>query len=486
VTTAAGVSGHRPNTLIAPAPKRDREAEKYAEMWSIDDYRKFSPGENIAHTFLEVAKIPRGAEVIDFGTGTGRGALMLAVLGGATVTMVDFAENCLDEDVRNAVTNQNGVLRFVKADLRKEIPVNAKYGFCTDVMEHIPPEEVNQTLVNILRSAQHVFFQISLVDDAFGANIGAPLHLTVQPYEWWYAKLLQLDAVINWSRNDGNSALFYVTAWNTASDLVARGCLNTEQKEIDDNIRASIKRGLKQCLPHNKQDRTVLLLAGGPSLNDFTDEIKAKRAAGAALVTLNGTYNWALNNGLAPSAQIIVDAQEHNKRFVSPTHKDCKYLLASQCHPAVFDATPAGQTYLWHSAVGHMSDELTEFYSKTNDVWHPTPGGSTVALRAFTLLRMLGFHRFEVYGLDSCVTPDEHHAYAQAENDKDGNKDRLITVECGGRTFKCTPWMASQAQEFIDLTKLVGEEIDLVVHGPGLIAHIIQTAADMDDITVIE
>jgi len=55
-----------------------------------------------------------GAEVLDFGCGTGRGALMLALLGGLRVTMLDFVNNCLDEEVRAMLTTQAHALRFLK------------------------------------------------------------------------------------------------------------------------------------------------------------------------------------------------------------------------------------------------------------------------------------------------------------------------------------------------------------------------------------
>jgi hypothetical protein len=39
-------------------------------------------------------------------------------------------------------------------------------------------------------------------------------------------------------------------------------------------------------------------------------------------------------------------------------------------------------------------------------------------LRAFPLLRMLGYTQFHVFGFDSCVQEDgTHHAYPQPEND---------------------------------------------------------------------
>jgi len=57
------------------------EALKYGKMWEFPQYRKVSPGEVLANTFLGQAKPPQGAEIIDFGCGTGRGALALVVGG---------------------------------------------------------------------------------------------------------------------------------------------------------------------------------------------------------------------------------------------------------------------------------------------------------------------------------------------------------------------------------------------------------------------
>ncbi len=94
-------------------------------------------------------------------------------------------------------------------------------------------------------------------------------------------------------------------------------------------------------------------------------------------------------------------------------------------------------------------------------------------LRILPLLRMLGYWKFEIYGFDSCLADGLHHAYKQPENDD----ERVINVTCGGRSFQCHPWMASQAQEFIDLMRKLADEIELVVHGDGLIRHIIETAA---------
>jgi SAM-dependent methyltransferase len=482
---ASATLGFAPGVLIAPAvPVIDHEQAKYEKMWAQKQYRDFSPGENTAQTFLEVVRPGPGEHVIDFGCGTGRGSIMLALMGRMKVTMVDFAANCLDDFVQEALVTQPHALEFVQADLRNELPVGAKYGYCTDVMEHLPPEEVHTTLTNILRSAQHVFFQISLQDDAMGALIGEPLHLTVKPYEWWLEELKSLDAVVHWSAeaDDHSVACFYVSSWKPVSLLIEHGTVNTEHNEIDANIASAMERGLKMVSPHIRNEEKVVILAGGPSLNDSLEEIKDKIAQGFKLVTTNGAYNWAIEHGLEVKGQIVVDAREFNSRFVQPAMPGCKYFLASQCHPFMFDAVPADQVWLWHSALTEeQCNKLQDIHASMGQVFYPVIGGSTVMLRALPLLFMLGFYQFEIFGFDSCLIGDEHHAYAQEENDK----GTILQVSCGDKMFRCNPWMASQAQEFIDLMKaMMPGDIYLEVHGEGLIAEIIKTAAS--DITEIK
>jgi hypothetical protein len=218
-----------------------------------------------------------------------------------------------------------------------------------------------------------------------------------------------------------------------------------------------------------------MILAGGPSMNEFADQIKLNRKLGMPLVTVNGAYNWCLERNISPSVQIVLDAREFNKRFVQPAIPGCKYLLASQCHPETVKSVPADQVWLWHSgsseAVKSALDQYDVAHGKGRE-WYPVYGGMTVMLRAFPLLLMLGYSRFHVYGFDSCLMGDAHHGYSQPENDS----KNVVSVECGGRTFYCHPWMLTQAHEYQEMVKLMlGETCEMEVYGDGLIAHIIKT-----------
>jgi Methyltransferase domain len=260
MTTVSAVEGYSPSLKVWS------EQEKYEAMWNHDAYRHVAPGEGIAQLFLAQAKPRAGSTVIDFGAGTGRGALMLALMGNLRVRMLDFASNCLDEDVRNALTTQAHALDFTQHDLTKPAPFSAEYGYCTDVMEHIPKCQVNEVLKNILQGAQHVFFQIACEDDVCGKLIGQPLHLSVHPYEWWLKKLQEFEVQVHWSQDFGTHCCFYVTAWQSGEAVSESGVLNTAEEEILRNVTTNLKGKWQEFTPQYVNDEEVMILGGGPSM----------------------------------------------------------------------------------------------------------------------------------------------------------------------------------------------------------------------------
>ena len=173
------------------------EQEKYKAMWTFESYRNYSPGEHVADLFVNVAKPRMEDTVLDLGCGTGRGGKKVKKLSGCNVIYVDFADNCLDEG------------EPIHADLSDTIPVMGDFAFCCDVMEHIPPEQVDKVLENVCKSAPKAFFQICLEPDAMGVLIGQQLHLTVQPALWWMEKLMKYGRIL-FFQDHGGSAVYYV------------------------------------------------------------------------------------------------------------------------------------------------------------------------------------------------------------------------------------------------------------------------------------
>lgn len=196
--------------IVREMPKHPKEIlseqEKYQAMWAEDSYRKLSPGEECVDLFLKLAQPAPDAWVYDFGCGTGRAGAKIAER--CYVKMLDFAENCLDAEVRAKL---NDKLRFIPhVDLATFDPFTfADYGFCTDVLEHIPPDQMDQVLRTVL-SPPKAFLQISLVPDNMGVLIGQPLHLSVHSFDWWKNKLQQYGT-IEYSEDHGHTAIFYLS-----------------------------------------------------------------------------------------------------------------------------------------------------------------------------------------------------------------------------------------------------------------------------------
>lgn len=446
------------------------EQQKYERLWREHAaYRVVAPGEQLADHFVALAKPQPHHTVIDFGCGTGRGALRIAQRTGAKVTAFDFVDGCMDPQVKAA-----GLVRFEQRDLTQplELARPADFGYCTDVLEHIPPEDVEAGLANIVSSARRVYLCVSTVDDKMGALIGEPLHLTVRPAEWWRATLEDtLKCRVFWSHTTENAALFYCSAWATFDDFQHRTTINVEEERIRANMHANLAFGLAEVAPHDPQDTEISLLCGGPSLEDFAGKIRGP------IVTVNGAYHWALEHGLTPGLQVIVDAREFNRRFVAPVVPGCKYAISSQCDPSIVASLPREQVLLWHGSGEKVQEWLGEYDRAHNQVreYYPVPGGTTVTLRALPLLAMLGFRRINVYGFDSCVRAGRHHAYAQPENDADG----LIPISVNGRGFLCAGWMVQQCKEFMEIMRyiLIPAGVELAVHGDGMIAAVLEAAA---------
>lgn len=177
-----------------------KEKSKYHLLWSTNAYRAISPGEHLVERFNDL--IPARSTVIDFGCGTGRAGVALHKKGHK-VTLLDFAENCRDAAALS--------LPFFECDLTTPISAKADYGFCTDVMEHIPSEDVNTVIKNIMKAcAKGVFFQISTVPDVGGKLIGQQLHLSVRPHGWWRSKFERMGYFVSWQEMRPEASCFFL------------------------------------------------------------------------------------------------------------------------------------------------------------------------------------------------------------------------------------------------------------------------------------
>jgi SAM-dependent methyltransferase len=183
----------------------DTERAKYAELWTdVPDYRKYSPGMENVSRFMDIIKPEKKSTLLDVGCGTGDAGLEFARLG-MNVRWIDITDAGLNKDIPRD--------HFIQAplwmDWERNLILSYDYGFCCDVMEHIPTEYTMLVIDRIISVCEITWFQIALVPDQFGAVIGKSLHLTVKPFGWWLERLQSAGNIID-ARDLCGQALYVV------------------------------------------------------------------------------------------------------------------------------------------------------------------------------------------------------------------------------------------------------------------------------------
>lgn len=167
-------------------------------MWSVNEYHSYSPGQQNVERFLGELQPKAGSSLVDIGCGSGGAGLALKK-AGLDVWWVDITDQPLLPEVDRA--------RFINKPLWEDwhkmprtkdgnlLKYKYDYGFCCDVMEHIPPEFVMLTLNNILRFCDVTWLVICNQPDNLGSMIGQTLHTALYPYTWWRDRISMLGTV---------------------------------------------------------------------------------------------------------------------------------------------------------------------------------------------------------------------------------------------------------------------------------------------------
>jgi hypothetical protein len=160
------------------------ERQKYIELWEgIPEYRDVSPGSDYVDRFVRLIQPQAGASLIDIGCGTGVAGLKFRDEHRLEVAWLDLTDAGLDEQVPRD--------RFIEAPLWSAWAEQRRswrpwqYGFCVDVLEHIPTEYVMLCVHRIVAACDLALIVVRLEADQFGQLVGGKLHHTIQPYKWW-------------------------------------------------------------------------------------------------------------------------------------------------------------------------------------------------------------------------------------------------------------------------------------------------------------
>lgn len=246
-----------------------------------------------------------------------------------------------------------------------------------------------------------------------------------------------------------------------------------KDESLFDHMESAIARGLPEVsaqLP--AREGVVALIGSGPSVKDQLSVIQ-KMKGKTPIVAVKDAHDWLIANGVVPDYALAIDPQESRSKVFTP-HPDVHYMVASQCHPAMFDQLESNRVTIWHPYV-------------TKDQKRPKNrmligGATTSGLRAISVFYVLGYRHFALFGFDSCLS--DGVLRVDGSGPKEGHE--LTEVKAGeGRTYVCNASMALQAQDFQSYYDWL-PDANFYAFGEGLIPDIIrQREKNLKDLEAI-
>jgi uncharacterized Rossmann fold enzyme len=179
----------------------------------------------------------------------------------------------------------------------------------------------------------------------------------------------------------------------------------------DEQIKLACERDIPRISPHHElQTEPCAVVCYGPSLNETWEKIKEFRY----VFTCSGAHKFLLERGIVPTWHVEVDPRKHKVQLIGSPHSDVEYLIASTCHPAVFDHLHGFNVKLWH-VFDAKEDALRTL---PRGEWALT-GGCSVGLRTMTIARFFGFLDQHIFGMDGNQGKTGKHAAPHPSQAKD-------------------------------------------------------------------
>jgi hypothetical protein len=239
-----------------------------------------------------------------------------------------------------------------------------------------------------------------------------------------------------------------------------------ETSKVVANIAANSARNLPpiENLPEWRDRTPLALVGGGPSLRDTLDELRTFEN----VMTCGSSHDYVTQAGIKPRWAVASDPDPIMANYLRHPCRGTRYLIASTCDAAVFDALAGHDVVLWHPA-----DE-----EKSPATWGDTQkllinGGCTVFTRAMMIALCFGYQNLHLFGADNCVG-ERHHAYDFTTDEEQIGKLFPIRLEGSDRVFTMAGYMIAQLFDFKNMMKMQGHLMQVTVHGDGALAELME------------
>lgn len=228
------------------------------------------------------------------------------------------------------------------------------------------------------------------------------------------------------------------------------------------NVKESIGLGLPSLQRREVTQDPIALVGFGPSLRATRREIRHFKW----VMTTSGAHDYLIDHGLVPNWHVEGDPRKHKAVFVKRPHKRVQYLIASSCHPAMFQALKGRDVRIWHTLM--KANDLLTLNNYPPGDWVLT-GGTNMGMRMMVMARLLGFVNQHLFGMD-CSAEETMHG---GDHPNEPPKSKYIPVKVGDCTFQTTKLFLCYAKQFFhEVIQL--PDVNIVMHGDGLLQALVR------------
>lgn len=240
----------------------------------------------------------------------------------------------------------------------------------------------------------------------------------------------------------------------TAPKYPIHGVVSAEGRhaQMAKAIELAKARGWPQLMRKAHGEKWMSIVGFGPSLKQTWQHIKRP------ILTVSGAHDFLIERGVIPDYHMDCDPRDYKAQFVARPHKDVTYLMASVCHPKVWDYLEEMKVQLWHL---HNGPETSEWVAQHDPGANMIGGGSTAGMRALEIGSMLGYRRFWIHGIDNSLAQGQRHAGPHP-----GKAQNIVQVNCDEMWFDSTPQMIEAAKEMV--TFIQNYDVEMTFYGDGL------------------
>lgn len=231
------------------------------------------------------------------------------------------------------------------------------------------------------------------------------------------------------------------------------------------HIRLSKARGLPQIGWSQSKWGKCIIVGAAPSMPRYLEDIRAYQKAGHAIFAVNETHDWLIDRGVIPYGAVVFEVSKELLHLFKRPHQNTTYYISSMCHPMQFRALRDCDMVVWHpfSDVEEHRRAMAEY---------PAPfmigGGSTTYLRTIAVALQMGWHDFELYGVDSSFEGDSHVSGMSGDNGPVVETVMRWNDNTEEKRFKTFLYLLRQADEFRDYCEQNHHQFRMRVHGDGL------------------